>query len=246
MGLSEYLSRLFGDEEVKLEKLNEETYAYIEIDFEDVNFQGNNILLKFPGKICSKVEYSGDKQDATLKISSKRASELPLSEIKTLKSLTGFDKLFLSSSDTHGILTLIVSAGVISEVQPSISQDIKESKRSAKTASLWVTTSAQKHFLACPEGKKLEIVGFNVAISQATPTGVGGNIWLMIDDEEGSHKVIFRCVPEGDGVGDNSTSLMSMSNILFRGGLNKELELKNVSFGAGRIGAAATIFYREV
>lgn len=245
MGLEKFLASILGIEEGKPETLDKGGYAYIEIDFEDANYQGNNIRFTLPGKSCTKVEYTGDKQDATLKIGDKRADELPLSKIKSLKSIGGFNELFLSSSDTHGKLILIVSAGVISEVKPTLEDEVSQSRRTMKTDVLVVDTTNEESVLTCPTGKRLEILGFNAMITQKTPTGVSSSILCYTLDEDAGYRTLFRYTPIA-GAGDNAVHTLNMSGIIFRGGLNRNIALNHMIFTAGAINASVTLYYRAV
>lgn len=247
MGIEKLLANLLGIEDGKPETLGKESYAYVEINFEDANYQGNNIKLTLPGKSCTKVEYSGNKQDATLKIGNKRADELPLSKIKSLKSIGGFDEIFLSSSDTHGKLVLVVSEGVISEIKPTLEDEVSQSRRAMKTDVLVVSTSGASDTLQCPTGKRLEILGFNAIISQGAPTGVGSDILLYSIDEDDNYQALFRFMPAGDGIGNNSVHVIAMPDLMFRSGLNKGVGLSNMQWAAGTpVKVAVTIYYREV
>jgi hypothetical protein len=247
MGIEKLLASILGIEEGKPETLDKGGYAYIEINFEDANYQGNNIRFTLPGKSCTKVEYTGDKQDATLKIGDKRADELPLSKIKSLKSIGGFNELFLSSTDSHGHLILIVSAGVISEVKPTMENEVKESKRTTYTQVLQVKTTGQADYIIPTKGKAIEVIGFNAFISQAAPTGVGSAVFFYSINDDGDYIALFKYEPVCDGVGDNAVHIVSQSDIVFRGGIDTWVILNNMTWTGGTaVEVTVTFMYREV
>ena len=244
--LNYFLKRLFGTNGKK-QQLTKENYSWVEIDLAKPEYQGNDIPIPVTGTSLSKVSYTCNKGDATIKINHKHAAALPLSQIKSFRSIGGFDKIFLSSTDTYGKLILLVTTGFISEIKPTLENEVTESRRTVATDVLRVLNSNGSDYLVPSEGKAIEIQGFTMSISQAAPTGVSSEILLHADDNSDTSIPLFRYNPALDGVGDNTNHMFTMSNLAYRGGINKNITLKNMTWTGGtRVKVTAVIYYKEV
>ena len=156
-----------------------------------------------------------------------------------------FDALFLSSTDTHGKLTFVVSAGVISEITPTITEEIAESQGFAEVKYLAVNSTDGQASLTPTTGKRLLIRGFNVCVAKGAPTGCDGAAYLYY----GTYGTGYLWVMPNwdDGIGNNTNYCLGYTPI--RKLLEKDVSVtlrNHIWTGGTDTNVAAVIYYTEI
>lgn len=223
----------------------QERYARIEIDFGEAEYQGKNVKINVFGTSLTKMSYTGNKGDAEIKLQHKRANKLPVSEIRSVKSLDQFDHIFLTSTDTEGKFVFVVSTGIITDIKAGIAEEIGEAQIFSDVKYLAVNSSDGQASLTPSAGKRLLIRGFNVCVAKGAPTGCDGAAYLYY----GAYGTGYLWVMPNwdDGIGNNTNLCFNQSPI--RKLLEKDVSVtlrNHIWTGGTDTNVAAVIYYQEV
>ena len=242
MEWNEWIRTMFSIENKVLDK---EEYSRIEIDFGKAAYQGNNVEVDIYGNNLIKVGYTGNIGDATIRLGHRHANKLPVSELRSIRTLKKYEKLYLSSTDTVGKLILVGSAGLIMDIKPSIREEIEDAQAFDKTDYLAVNASDATDSLTPASGKRLLIRGFTITVAKGAPTGCDSAVFLYFGDYPGNYLWVLPSWE--DGVGNNRYSLMTMSGIRKLLPIDTAITLRNHIWTGGSItNVAAVIYYNEV
>jgi hypothetical protein len=143
-------------------------------------------------------------------------------------------------------LVFFVGNAISGVIEPPHTDEISDSRRASTTDVLRVSTTGDTDDLMPSAGKAIEVIGFNAIITQGAPTGSGGQVLCYSIDDAGAYIALFRYDPT-TGVGNNSIHTLTMSDIVFKGGVDKGVGLSNMTWTGGTaVKVAVTLFYREV